>query len=52
MMYKYEYIKQLTVSPQMSNTGFVAPITPQTRAPTAIPILIYNNDNNWFQPIF
>ena len=28
-----------TVSPQMSKTGLVAPMTPQTRAPTAIPIL-------------
>lgn len=27
----------LTVSPQMSKTGFVAPITPHTRGPTLIP---------------
>ena len=46
MIYKYKYIKRLTVSPQMSNTGFVAPMTPQTSAPTAMPILIYDNDNN------
>ncbi len=30
-------LASLTVSPQMSKTGFVAPITPQTRGPTLIP---------------
>ena len=30
-------LASLTVSPQMSKTGFVAPMTPQTRGPTLIP---------------
>ena len=28
----------LTVSPQMSKTGFVAPMTPETRGPMLIPV--------------
>ena len=30
-------LASLTVSPQMSKTGLVAPITPQTRGPTLMP---------------
>ena len=37
-------LASLTVSPQISNTGLVAPITPQTRGPTLMPVTKNPND--------
>ena len=40
-------LASLTVSPQISNTGFVAPITPQTRGPTLMPVTKKKTQNDF-----
>ena len=42
-------LASLTVSPQISNTGFVAPITPQTRGPTLMPVNKKKKTQNDFE---
>ena len=41
-------LASLTVSPQISNTGFVAPITPQTRGPTLMPVTKKKNSKSFW----